>query len=113
MRLKEKRWIFTLNIAKLIIFINEQPGYRCALDEVKRTPEQAAIYAKQGIGVNNSKHCEGLAADIIIYKDGAWLKKSEEYEFAGMYWLALHPDNTWGGAGNDGNHFSMGGKTGW
>lgn len=112
MTLREKQEIFTRNVAKLIEFIFDS-GYTCTLGEAARTQEQADIYAARGIGSKNSLHLQRLAIDINIFKDGQWLKKSDDYEFAGIFWLALHEDNTWGGSGNDGNHFSMGGKTTW
>ena len=112
MTLREKQEIFTKNLAKLIEYIFDS-GYTCTLGEAWRTQEQADIYAAKGIGSKNSLHLQRLAIDLNIFKDGKWLKRSEEYEFAGIYWMALDEANTWGGSGNDGNHFSMGGKTTW
>jgi hypothetical protein len=111
MTLAERRCLFTLNVSKLIQYINSI-GYQCAGDELKRTKEQAEIYAKQGKGSKNSLHISGLAIDLLIYKngiyqDGRTKESNKPYELASVYWLSLHPDNKWGGVGGDGNHFSM------
>jgi hypothetical protein len=112
MPLRERQEIFAKNVGLLIGFIFAQ-GYTCTLGEAYRTKEQAEWYAKEGKGVNNSKHCRRLAIDLNLFQHGCYLTSSTDYEFAGQYWYTLHPDNTWGGAGNDGNHFSMGGGLGW
>lgn len=112
MTLREAQEIFARNVAKLIEFIFDS-GYTCTLGEAFRTKEQALIYAEKGIGSATSLHCKRLAIDLNIFKDGEYLTKSEDYEFAGIFWMALHEDNTWGGAGADGNHFSMGGTSTW
>lgn len=106
MTLREQQEIFTKNVALLIDFIFEQ-GYTCTLGEAFRTQEQADWYAEKGIGSKNSLHCKRLAIDLNIFKDGVYLSESDKYEFAGNYWYTLHEDNRWGGAGGDGNHFSM------
>lgn len=98
--------IFARNVARLIQFIFES-GYTCTLGEAYRTKEQAEIYAKEGKGLATSLHCKRLAIDINLFKDGVYLTRTEDYEWLGDYWRALHPDNRWGGVGNDGNHFSM------
>jgi hypothetical protein len=104
--MRQKQEIFAANVAKLINFIIAH-GYTLTLGETYRTKEQAEIYAKQGIGSANSLHCKRLAIDLNIFKDGVLLTKSDDYEFAGEYWYSIHNDNRWGGAGGDGNHFSM------
>lgn len=106
MTLRERQEIFAQNTAKLIQFIFEN-GRTCTLGEAFRTKEQAQIYYKAGKGSANSLHCVRLAIDLNIFKDGVYLTSTSDYTFAGEYWYSLHPENTWGGAGNDGNHFSM------
>lgn len=106
--LRERQEIFAKNVGKLIEYIFDQPGYTCTMGEAYRTKEQALWNAEKGIGSATSLHCFRLAIDLNIFKDGEYLTKSEDYEFAGIFWMALHEDNTWGGAGADGNHFSMG-----
>lgn len=107
--LKQERWIFTDNVAKLIQFINSKKGYKCAIGETLRPLRLAKIYAAEGIGVKDSIHEVGLGVDIQIYKDGFWLKDTADYEFAGVFWKLLGVDNKWGGdfKRKDGNHFSQ------
>lgn len=114
-KLSAKRCRFTAAVSKLIDFINSQPGYACAQDQVKRSSAEARANAAKGVGISNSLHLLGLAADILIYKDGVWQDKSEQYKFAGDYWKSLGPDHCWGGdfldqygrPKPDGNHFSI------
>lgn len=111
MSLSQERVKFTLDLAKLILYINTCEGYTCALNEVKRTIEEAKLNAQQGDGISNSLHIEGLAADILLYKLGVYLKNTEDYLFIGTYWKSLDPLNCWGGdfknvKRKDGNHFS-------
>jgi hypothetical protein len=109
MTLLEAQKIFSINLSKLIMYINAQ-GYTCTLGEVARSHEQAEIFAKQGKGIKNSLHCVRLAADINLFSgDGQYLKDSDEYKKFGDYWKALHPKNRFGGdfPKPDGNHFQM------
>jgi hypothetical protein len=108
--------IFCMNAAKLILYINEQ-GYACRFGEAWRTPEQAKWNAERGIGIVNSLHCDRLAVDLLLSKDGVWLKGRESYIPFGQYWESLHPLNRWGGDWNnndvedksdtDANHYEM------
>ena len=107
MTLKQRRSIFSLNFAKLIIWINEQPGYTCGICEVMRTPEQAAIYAKKGVGIIHSLHLDSCAGDLAIWLNGVYVESTDGYKFAGDYWESLHPQNRWGGRFKDGDHFEM------
>lgn len=108
--------IFAGNISKLISFINLS-GYTCTGGEWWRTPEMAEIYAKRGIGIKRSRHCDRMAWDFNLFKDGVYLTDTESYRFAGEYWCSLDPRNRWGGdwdgdgipdpGENDGNHVEM------
>jgi hypothetical protein len=106
MTLSEKQAVFARNVAKLIEFIFDK-GYTCTLGEAYRTPEQAAANAKKGTGIRNSLHCDRLAIDLNLFRDGKYLTDSRDHEPIGLYWEALHPDNAWGGRFGDGNHYSM------
>jgi hypothetical protein len=106
MTLSEKQAIFALNVSKLIEFIFDK-GYACTLGEAYRTPEQAAMNAKNGTGIKNSCHTIRLAVDLNLFKDGKWLRDTADHEPIGLYWEALHPENCWGGRFGDGNHYSM------
>lgn len=108
-KLSTKRCRFSLAIAHLVQWTNEQSGYSCAFDQVKRTKEEAIANAKRGAGIANSLHLIGLAADLILYKDGVYQTDTEAYRFMGEYWKSLGPDHAWGGdfKKKDGNHFSV------
>lgn len=109
MKLWEKQSIFTQNITKLINFIYDNE-MACTFGEVFRTPEQAAIYAKQGKGIKDSLHCKRLAVDLNLFTlDGTYLTDSKSYKKFGEYWVTLHPFNRWGGVFPrvDANHFEM------
>lgn len=106
MTLRERQEIFAKNVGLLIGFIFAS-GYTCTLGEAYRTKEQAEWNEAKGTGSKNSLHCKRLAIDLNLFKDGVYQKFSEAYQFAGDYWVSLHPDNRHGGAGGDGNHFSM------
>ena len=62
----------------------------------------------------NSLHYDGLAMDIDLTKDGAYLATTEDHKPFGDFWESLHPDTFWGGNGikedglkHDGNHYSL------
>jgi len=109
-KLLEKQFIFSKNVAKLLLYINSE-GYEVTLGEAYRTKEQAIIYAKQGSGIVNSQHCKRLAIDLNIFAliDGKmqWLTDSKDYKKFGDFWERLNHHNRWGGHFNDGNHFEM------
>lgn len=108
MTLSELRCKFSLDLAKLILYINEYEHgrYSCAVDQVKRTQAEANANAKAGKGIKNSLHLIGLAADLLIYDHGTYLTQTDQYQFAGEFWEALDMENAWGGRFGDGNHFS-------
>jgi len=116
MHLLTRQAIFAVNAAKLILHINEA-GYTCTLGEAWRTPEMAAIYAKRGIGIKRSLHCDRLAIDLNLFKDGVYLTGGDAYKQFGEYWMTLNAMNRYGGdwdkdgvtepGENDFNHFEM------
>ena len=104
MTLSEKQALFTVMIAKLIFWADEH-GYRLTFGEAYRTPEQAALNAKNGKGIKNSLHTQRLAVDFNLFKNGEWLTKSTDHQPLGEYWESI--GGTWGGRFNDGNHYSL------
>jgi len=105
---------FSLNLARLIIFIYES-GYKCTGGEWWRTPEMAEIYARNGKGIKDSLHLRRLAIDLNLFKDGKYLNTTEAHRPFGEYWKSLHFMNRWGGDFHnskgepkpDGNHYEM------
>ena len=109
MELWQKQAIFTQAVAVLIKQISAK-GFDCTLGECYRTPEQAAIYAKEGKGIVDSLHCKRLAIDINLFdKKGQYLTAPESYQQFGDLWETLNPKFRWGGhfSRGDGNHFEM------
>jgi hypothetical protein len=54
-------------------------------------------------------HRLGLAADVMLFRDGVPLVRSEDYTFLGEWWEKQHELCRWGGRFTrpDGNHFSL------
>lgn len=131
--LRQKRVRFTRLLAQLIQHINAA-GYEVAIDEAKRTREQAALnslpiptrkqiadaVAKAGYpgyaealrestskGSSRSTHIHGLAADLLLYRNGIWLSKTEDHRVFGLYWETLGDGCSWGGRFDDGGHYSI------
>lgn len=108
MTLHEQQSLFA-RLTGLLIGQAFAMGYEVTFGECYRTPEQAALNAKSGAGISNSLHTQRLAIDLMLFKDGAYLTKSEDYEPLGVWWEAQNPLNAWGGrfiSRPDGNHFS-------
>jgi hypothetical protein len=108
MTLSEQRCLFTSMLPRLIDRAREL-GFDCAGDQLKRTQAEADANAASGAGISNSLHLLGLALDLLLYRDGIYIKDSEQYRPLGEYWKSLHALNCWGGdflAKPDGNHFS-------
>ena len=106
MSLSERQQVFARNAARLILYMAES-NYSCTLGETYRTPEQAALNAKKGIGIKDSLHCKRLAIDLNLFKDGVYLSDTESHRVFGEWWEALDPRNRWGGRFKDGNHYEM------
>jgi hypothetical protein len=110
MNLRQKQTMFVINVIQLLEFIFSK-GYSVTFGETYRTPEQAKLNAKKGIGIVDSLHCKRLAIDLNLFDpDGNFLTKSSDHEPFGLYWQSLHPDNRWGGLWKknpDGNHYQM------
>ncbi|HEI6943019.1 M15 family metallopeptidase [Yersinia enterocolitica] len=107
MTLSEKQAVFTVMIAQLINWADEH-GYRLTFGEAWRTPEQAALNAKNGKGITNSLHTQRLAVDFNLFINGQYQDKSEAYKPLGEYWESI--GGAWGGrfkSNPDGNHFSL------
>ena len=108
MTLAEQQHLFLPLVAKLVTKAYEL-GYQLSAGELWRPPEMAALNAKMGKGIANSLHCDRLAIDLLLFKDGVYLTDSAAYEPLGVYWESLHPLAAWGGRFSkpDGDHFSL------
>jgi hypothetical protein len=107
MTLLEKQNHFTYLVAKLIQWAYGH-GYRLSFGEAFRTQEQALLNSKTGMGIRNSLHCQRLAVDLNLFKDGEFLHSSEAHRPLGEYWESLDDACRWGGRFKkpDGNHYS-------
>ena len=108
MTLHEQQVLFARLLPRLIDQAFEL-GFEVVLGETWRTPEQAAANAAKGIGIKNSLHCDRLAVDLILFRDGIWLQSSADYAPLGEWWEKQHPLARWGGRFTrpDGDHFSL------
>lgn len=108
MTLSQAQKIFTLNIAKLIIWAYDQ-GYELTFGEAVRTMEQQKIYLASGASKTlNSGHLKRLAVDLNLFIDGVYMTDTESYKPLAEYWKILHPKNIAGYDWKfDGNHFEM------
>ncbi len=89
--------LFADNVAQLILEIGRR-GYHCTFGEAWRSPEQAAIYAKEGKGIKNSLHCQKLAIDLNLFtNDFHYITDYKEYQQFGIYFESLSDYNRWGG----------------
>jgi hypothetical protein len=82
-------------------------GYEAAAGEVSRDPRVALLNAKAGKGIANSLHLDGLAIDLHLYRDGAYLPDTSAHRELGEWWERQHPLARWGGRFGDGNHYSL------
>lgn len=133
---REARVLFSSRLAELINHINTTASYTCAIGEVLRSDEQAAINALKeagrtklatllesdptfhalamavsnngkGNGILMSVHRDGMACDIMLYKDGVWCQDAKDYEQFGVWWEQQHELARWGGRFQDPAHFSF------
>lgn len=105
----EKQHLFLKLVARLILWVDEQPEYQLTGGELYRSPKEAQENAAKGIGISNSNHSKRLAIDLNLFINGQYVTASADYKRLGDYWKALHPLCRWGGdfAKPDGNHFSL------
>ena len=107
--LVDRQNMFAFNVAKLINYAIDC-GYKVSLGEAFRTQEQAALYAKSGIGIVNSQHCKRLAIDLNLFDEhNNYLTDASHYEKLGIYWESLSGFNRAGYKfpKGDANHYEM------
>lgn len=107
MSTRQQQSEFVRLLVKLFDFAHAN-GMELTLGEAWRTPEQAALNAKNGIGIGNSLHTERLAIDLNLFVGGVYIDSSEGHKRLGEFWESLHPRCRWGGRFKrpDGNHYS-------
>lgn len=106
MTLRQKQSLFVRLVSALLIEADAR-GYELTFGETWRPPETAALYAKQGKGIKNSLHCQRLAIDLNLFRDGKYLSSTAAHQPLGEFWEGLHPLCRWGGRFGDGNHYSL------
>ena len=107
MTLGEAQRLFARRIPRLIDYINDN-GYECTFGDAYRSPKAHGGMGEKGpYGRRNSAHKQRLAIDLNLFLDGKYLDDTESHRPFGEYWVSLDPENhVWGGAFNDGNHYS-------
>lgn len=95
--LREKQERFTLEVSHLVFRLAEI-GVRARYREVLRTPEQAKRNEAKGVGISNSLHIDGLAADLYLSVRGEMLADTlAAYAVMGDLWKSMGRDHRWGG----------------
>lgn len=99
---------FAQSVARLIQQASKL-GYGVTFGEAYRTPEQAKLNAASGAGIASSLHCERLAIDINLFKDGVYITDGEGHRDLGAWWKTLGPRYRFGGDFRrvDWNHYSI------
>lgn len=106
MTLREQQHLFAQLAAELIRKAAEL-GYEVTLGEAWRSPHEARRLAGTRRGIRRSLHCDRLAIDLNLFKDGEYLTSTEAHRALGEWWETVHPLCRWGGRFNDGNHYSL------
>lgn len=106
MTLREKQSLF-VRLVGLLIDRADKLNYELTFAEAYRTPEQAARNAARGIGLANSLHTKRLAIDLNLFRAGAYLTATSDWQELGEAWERMHPLCRWGGRFGDGNHLSL------
>jgi hypothetical protein len=106
--LRQKQSAFAALVAQLLLRAIEL-GYEVTLGEAYRSPEEAARLAKGKKGIVRSLHCDRLAIDLNLFKNGQYLTSTEAHRPLGEWWEQQSDVVTcaWGGRFGDGNHYSM------
>jgi len=105
-KLGDKQRLFAYLVPHLIQKALEL-GFEVTLGDANRSKEEC-----ERRGMKDSLHGKRLAIDLNLFRDGKYLKKTEDHLELGEWWEAQHEDCCWGGRFNDGNHYSLahGGK---
>ncbi len=100
MRLSDYQQLFSINIAKLILFA-EQQEIKLTFGHAYRSPEeQKRLYQEGKSKTLNSNHNRRLAVDFNYFINGRLTYDWHKIKILGDYWESLHPLNRWGGDWN-------------
>jgi len=81
-------------------------GYEMTFGDAYRDPRLFGWSGeKKGYGRSRSNHKKRLAIDLNLYKNGVYLRKTEDHRELGEFWENI--GGSWGGRFNDGNHYSL------
>ena len=106
MRLSDAQKEFSFHIGCLLVHIGKTPNHACTVGDFFRDPRvHGHLGQKKSYSSANSRHKEKLAADINLFINDQYQTTTEAHKPFGEYWESLHPDNVWGGAWDDGNHY--------
>jgi len=108
LKLSLAQQIFSVNIAKLIMYANEM-GYGITFGEAFRTQYQQDYYVQKGLSkTKNSLHLNRLAIDLNIFINGKYTEDNFYYKALGNFWESINKLNQAGSLWNwDNNHFEM------
>lgn len=98
MTLSKEQAKFAADAARFITHIFAS-GYTVTFGDAYRSPEQAALDAKEGKGIVHSLHCERLALDLNLFDDqGNYITGDHPaWRAFGTYWKFMDDANRWGG----------------
>lgn len=95
MRLSKKQRIFTVMVAKLILWAQAR-GLELTMGHVWRDSETQRRMVEMKLSKTlKSKHCDRLAIDFNLFVDGKYVSGKEHYRQLGEYWESL--GGRWGG----------------
>jgi len=97
-----------MHLLATLIVQAEALGYETTGGELHRSPHEALRLANTGVrAIKRSLHCDRLAIDLLLFKDGIYLTGTDDYKTLGEWWEKQNPLCRWGGRFEDGNHFSI------
>ena len=95
MSLRKKQSEFAKAVGLLILYAYHQ-GYELTFGDA---------WAARG-HIEGSFHYKRLAIDLNLFKDGVYLRETEDHRLLGEFWESI--GGSWGGRFRDGNHYSWG-----
>ena len=95
MTLRQQQSKFAKMVSHLIAYAYWM-GYEITLGDA---------WAKSGHR-DGSFHYKRLAIDLNLFKDGIYLRNTEDHKPLGIFWEQM--GGSWGGRWEDGNHYSLG-----